>query len=116
MSTCNVDNIIKIITGSYKKFTVTFEDEDTGERIDFSLVTAAKIIIQTGTGAFVEQAITAPIPSPTLGVMTIELIGTTTAQLDKDTVSFEIETTDNGKTIIYLGKNLMEITERLKTV
>lgn len=113
MSTCKIENIVKIITGSYKKFTVTLVDNDTGERIPLDLLSAAKIIIKTGVGAYVEQAITLPITDPKLGVITIELVGATTAQLDEETTSFELETVDDGKTIIYLGENLLEVKSRL---
>lgn len=114
MSACNVDNIVKIVTGSYKKFTVTLVDEDTKERIDLTLVTAAKIIIKNGAGAFVEKTITVPIANPKLGVVEIELLAVDTILLDKDTVSFELEFTNDGKTEIYLGENLLEVVSRLK--
>lgn len=115
MSDCRTDNIVKIVTGSYKLFTVTLVDEDTAERIDLTLVTAGVIIIKTGAGAFVEKTITIPIVDPKLGVIEIELLGTDTILLDKDTVSFEIEVTRDGKNEIYLGENLLEVKERLKT-
>ena len=116
MNECKIYNIVKIVTGSYKLFTVTLLDEDTTERIDLSLVTDGKIIIKTGAGAFVEKAISTPITDPKLGVIEIELLAVDTILLDKDTVSFEIEVTRDSKTEIYLGENLLEVKERLKTI
>lgn len=112
---CKIENIIKITTGSYKTFDITLVNEDDDNRIDLSLVSAAKIIIKTGTGAFVEKAITTPITDPKLGVINVELLGTETASLDKDTKSFELELTNDGKTEIYIAENVLEVTERLKT-
>ena len=112
---CKIENIVKITTGSYKTFDITLVNEDDDTRIDLSLVTSSKIIIKTGTGAFVEKALTAPPADPKLGVINVELLGTETANLDKSTKSFELELINDGKTEIYLGENILDVTERLKT-
>lgn len=113
MSTCKIENIVKITTGAYKKFTVTLTDEDTGERIDLTNSSAGKILFKTGAGAIVEKAIALPPTDPKLGVIEIELTGAESATLDKDTKSFEIEYQESGNTVIHLGENLLEVKERL---
>ena len=114
MSDCNTKGIIKMVAGSYKKFDVTLEDEDTNDRIDLTGMTSGKIIIKTGTGASVEKVLTVPGPSPKLGNLEVELLSTETALFDKDTTSFEIELIDSAThKHIYLGENLLEVKERL---
>ena len=115
MGSCQIDNIIKIITGSYKQFTVTLIDEESQDRLDLTNITSASIIILTGQGTTVTKEITVPIPDPKLGAVTVELLKADTALLDSGTKSFELEFVDNlSHTTIYIGKNLLEVTERLK--
>ncbi len=112
---CEIENLVKIVTGSYKKFTVTLTDEDTGDRLDLTDVQTASIVILTGTGATITKTITTPIADPKVGIVTIELDEADTVLLDKDTKSFELELIDSvPNTSIYIGKNLLEVTERLK--
>jgi len=113
MSNCSIKNIVKIIQGSYKKFSVTLEDQDTGERIDLTTMTTGKIIILRGVGTKLEKAVTMPPLSPKLGVVDVELLAAETATLDKDTKSFELEISDGTKTYVYQGENLLEVKERL---
>lgn len=110
---CKVENIVKIVTGSDKSFTVTLIDEDTKERVDLTLATAGTIYIKNGVGAFVSKALTLPPTDPKLGAVTIDLTPAETDQLDEETTSFELELTIDGKTHIYLGENLLEVKKRL---